>query len=153
MGRMKTQIVNGDIASKEILFDKKTEVIIGTSFDVMNELGSGFLESVYHQSLVIALSQKGFEIKSEVPMAVSFRGFNVGNFKADLIIDKKIIVEVKAVNKLIGAHKAQIINYLVASGLTTGLIINFGNPKVEIARLSNPKIIADHYFMKTDSTR
>ncbi len=136
MGRMKTQIVNGDIA-KEILFDKKTEVIIGASFDVMNELGSGFLESIYHQSLAIVLSQKGFEIQSEVPMAVSFRGFNVGNFKADLIIDKEIIVEVKAVNKIIGAHKAQIINYLVASGLTTGLIINFGNPKVEIARLSN----------------
>ena len=67
---------------------KKTEIIIGTSFDVMNELGSGFLESIYHQSLAIALSQKGFDVQSEVPMAVSFRGFNVGNFKTDLVIDQ-----------------------------------------------------------------
>ena len=77
---------------------KKTEIIIGTSFDVMNELGSGFLESIYHQSL--ALSQKGFDVQSEVPMAVSFRGFNVGNFKADFVIDREIIVEVKAVDKI-----------------------------------------------------
>jgi GxxExxY protein len=60
---------------------QKTKIIIGVSFDVMNELGSGFLESVYHQSFAIALSQKGFNVQSEVSMAVSFRGFNVGNHK------------------------------------------------------------------------
>ena len=141
---MKIKTVNDDTDSKEILFDRKTEAIIGASFNVMNELGIGFLESIYHQSFAIALSQKGFEVHSEVPMSVSFRGFNVENFKADLVIDREIIVEVKAVNKIIGAYKAQVINYLVASGLTTGLIINFGNPKVEIARLSNPKITAEH---------
>ena len=59
--------------------NQKTEIIIGTSFDVMNELGSGFLESVYHKSFAIALSQKGFHVQSEVSMAVSFRGFNVGH--------------------------------------------------------------------------
>jgi hypothetical protein len=61
-------------------------------------------------------------------------------------------VEVKAVDKIVGAHKAQVINYLVASGLRTGLIINFGNPKVEIARLSNPNIITDRYFLTSNSS-
>lgn len=141
-------MINSNVNPSEILLNKKTETIIGASFDVMNELGSGFLESVYHQSFAIALTQKGFEVQSEVPMAVFFRGFNVGNFKADLLINKEIIVEVKAVDNIVGAHKAQLINYLVASGLTTGLIINFGNPKVEIARLSNPKVVTDRYFTK-----
>jgi GxxExxY protein len=136
-------MVNCDITSNKILLNQKTEIIIGVSFDVMNELGSGFLESVYHQSFAIALSQKGFEVQSEVSIAVSFRGRNVGNFKADLIIDKVIIVEVKAVDKIISAHKAQVFNYLVALRLTTGLIINFGNPKVEVARLYNQNIITD----------
>ena len=84
---MKEQILDSDTVSK----DRKTETIIGTSFDVMNELGRGFLESIYHQSLAIALNQKGFEVQSEVPMTVSFRGFTVGNFKADLVIDREII--------------------------------------------------------------
>lgn len=85
-------------------------------------------------------------------MAVSFRGFNVGNFKADLIINNEMIVEVKTVDKIVSAHKAQVINYLAASGLSTGLIINFDNPKVEIARLSNPKVIKDHYLIWLDPT-
>ncbi len=123
----------------EILCDQKTKEIIGASFEVMNEIGSGFLESVYHQCFAIALSQKGFEVQFEVPLPVNFRGFNVGNYKADLIIDRQIIVEVKAVDIIIGAHKAQIINYLAASGLSTGLIINFGKPKVQIARLTKPR--------------
>ena len=122
------------------LLDQKTELIIGISFNVMNELGIGFLESVYHQSFAIALSQKGFEVQSEVSLSVSFRGFNVGNFKADLIIDKEVIVEVKAVDKIVGIHKLQLINYLAGTGLTTGLIINFGNPKIQIAHVFNPKL-------------
>ncbi len=64
---MKKQISDSDAVSKETLFGRKTETIIGASFDVMNELGSGFLESIYHQSLAIALSQKGFDVQSEVP--------------------------------------------------------------------------------------
>lgn len=143
---MKPLMDNGNTTT-DILLNQQTEMIIGASFDVMNELGHGFLESVYHQSFAIALNQKGFEVQTEVPLIVSFRGFKVGNFKADLIINREIIVEVKAVDKIVGAHKAQVINYLVTSGLTIGLIINFGNPKVEIARLSNPKIFDDRCFM------
>lgn len=81
-------------------------------------------------------------------MVVSFRCFNVGNFKADLVIDKEIIVEVKAIDKIVGTHKAQVINYLTISGLKAGFIINFGNPKVEIARVSDSKLIAERYFKK-----
>ena len=148
MGRIQIEMFCRNTVLNKNLINQKTEIIIGTSFEVMNELGSGFLESVYHQSFAIALSKKGFEVQSEVSIVVSFRGHNVGNFKADLIIDKEIIVEIKAVPNIIGAHKAQIINYLVASGLQVGLIINFGNPKVEVARLSNPNMIADQDFKK-----
>ena len=129
-----------DTISNDTILNQKTEIIIGTSFDVMNELGPGFLESVYHQSLAIALRQKGFEVESEVSMSVSFRGFIVGKFKADLVINKEIIVEVKAIDKIVGINKSQVINYLVTSGMKIGLIVNFGNPRVEIARLSNPKL-------------
>ncbi len=79
-------------------------------------------------------------------MPVNFRGFNVGNYKVDLIVDGQIIVEVKAVDSIIGAHKAQVINYLAASGLSTGLIINFGKTKVEIARLIKPQIFKNYFI-------
>jgi GxxExxY protein len=135
----------------QMILDSKTEILIGTAFEVMNEMGQGFLESVYHNAFAIALNQKGFHVQSEVHQSVLFRGFNVGNFKVDLLLDKEIIVEVKAVERIIGDHKAQVINYLVASGLNIGLIINFGKPKVEIARLANPKNL-EKYFIKSAPT-
>jgi GxxExxY protein len=87
------------------LYENLTRKIIGISYEVMNELGIGFLKSIYHRALEIALRQNGFHVQSEVPIHVSFRGTNVGNFKADLIVDQKIIVEVKAMNKLLGNIK------------------------------------------------
>jgi GxxExxY protein len=107
----------------------------------MNELGCGFLESVYHQSFIVALKQAGFTVQSEVPIKVFFRNVEVGFFRADLIINNQIIVEVKAVDSIIGEYKAQVINYLSATHLLVGLVINFGHPKVETARLIHPKTI------------
>ena len=121
-----------------LLYEELTHVIIGKFYEVMNELGSGFLESVYHKSLIIALQESGYSIQSEYSLPVLFRGHNVGNFKADLVVAEKVIVEIKAVRDIIGEHKAQVINYLLASGIFVGLIINFGQTKVQTARLIHP---------------
>ena len=111
--------------------------ILEASFEVGNELGIGFIESVYENALVIALRDKGFEVKTQVPLKVIFRGNVVGDFYADLLVERKIIVELKAVKKMGNEHFAQILNYLRATGIEVGLVINFGNPKIEYRRFDN----------------
>ena len=130
-----------NLVKSPFLYEELSSKIIGLSYEVMNELGVGFLESVYHKLLEIALSLNKLKVRSEVPLGVTFRGFDVGQFRADLIVENKIIVEVKAITNIIGENKAQVINYLAASGLPVGLIINFGQYKVQTARLQNPKFI------------
>jgi GxxExxY protein len=85
--------------------------------------------------LIIALRQKGLQVRSEVPVAVIFRGQNVGEFCADLLVEEKIIMELKAVSALAKEHIAQVINYLYAGGMDVGLLVNFGTPKMEYRRL------------------
>jgi GxxExxY protein len=103
-----------------------TESIIGVFFDVYNELGSGFLESVYVESLALALCQAGLSVEREMPLAVCFRGRIVGRFRADLIVSGAVLVEVKACSKLHPAHEVQILNYLRGTVLEVGLLLNFG---------------------------
>lgn len=117
-------------------YEDITEKIIGCSFEVINELGAGFLESVYEKALSVALSEKGIVFKRQYPIAVMFRGQCVGEFYADLFVEDKIIVELKAVKSLLPEHQAQLINYLKATGFEVGLLINFGNPKLEYRRFS-----------------
>ncbi len=128
-----------DPSNTSFLYEDLSRKIIGLSYEVMNELGVGFLESVYHKSLEVILRLNKLQFQSEVPLGVCFRGFEVGHFKADLVVEEKMVVEVKAVDNIIGDHKAQVINYLSASGLLVGLIINFGQAKVQTARLQHPK--------------
>jgi GxxExxY protein len=112
-----------------------TGKILEASFEVINELGAGYLESVYEKALYFVLTEKGLEVKSQVPINVHFRGQNVGQFFADLLVEEKIIVELKAVSHLTPEHKAQVINYLKSTGIEAGLLINFGNAKLEFYRL------------------
>jgi len=114
-----------------------TEVILGACFEVVNELGAGFVESVYENALLLALHQKKITAKSQVPIVVEFRGEKVGHFIADLLVEDEIIVELKAVKTLAPEHLAQTINYLKATGLETALLVNFGNKKIEYRRLHN----------------
>ncbi len=114
-----------------------TEKILGACFDVMNELGAGFLESVYEKALLIALHEKGLKARSQVPIPVKFRNSLVGEFFADLLVQDKVIVELKATRKIAPEHLAQVINYLRATGIQTGLLVNFGNQRVEYRRLGN----------------
>jgi GxxExxY protein len=103
-----------------------TEKVIGVFFDVYNELGPGFLESVYHNAMVIALRQAGLQVESEVAVPVLFRGENVGDYRADLLVEGKVIVELKAIRVLESAHEAQLHHYLRATDVEVGLLLNFG---------------------------
>lgn len=123
--------------------EELTAKILECCFEVSNELGAGFLESVYERALVVALSQKGLRVESQVSLRVKFRGVIVGDFFADLIVEEVVWVELKAVTRILSEHKAQVINYLNATGIEVGLLVNFGNPRMEYFRL-HPSINPVH---------
>jgi GxxExxY protein len=112
-----------------------TERIIGCFYDVYNELGFGFCEGVYHQAMKLALETIGLRVESEVKLPVFFRGVQVGYFEADLVVDGLVILELKAVERLIAAHEAQLLNYLKATNVELGLLVNFG-PEPKLRRLA-----------------
>ncbi|MEK7723998.1 MAG: GxxExxY protein [Acidobacteriota bacterium] len=118
-----------------MVHNELTSLILEASFEVIRELGSGFLESVYEKAMMVALKQKGLKVVSQVPLQVKFRGVIVGEFYADLLVEDKVIVELKAISRILPEHKAQTINYLKATGIEVGLLINFGNSKLEYYRL------------------
>ena len=104
-------------------------------FEVAKELGVGFLESVYEKALVVELREKGLNTKEQFPLAVKFRGQVVGEFFADILLEDKVIIELKAARAPTAEHQAQVINHLNATGIEDGLLINFGNPRLEYKRL------------------
>ena len=110
-----------------------TEKIIGVFYTVYNELGHGFLESVYEQAMAIALREAGFHVVQQAPISVHFRGQTIGEFRADLLIEDKVIVELKAARAIEKAHEAQVMNYLRATKIEVGLLMNFG-PRPEFKR-------------------
>jgi len=112
-----------------------TQQIIGVYYEVYNELGSGFLESVYQKSLALALGSAGLTVCSRMDIPVWFRGYQVGQFEGDLLVEKCILLELKAVRALNSAHMAQLLNYLRATEIEVGLLLNFG-PKPEFKRVA-----------------
>ncbi|MBL8864029.1 MAG: GxxExxY protein [Gemmataceae bacterium] len=110
-----------------------TEKVIGVFYDVYNELGFGFLESVYQESLAIALEEAGFVVGRLVRLPVWFRGRKVGDFVADIIVNGLVVLELKAVDALAGVHESQLLNYLKATEIEVGLLLNFG-PKPQVKR-------------------
>ena len=128
-----------DEQDKGLKHEQITKAVIGCAFEVINELGGGFLESVYERALLLALRQKGLSAVSQHPVRVLFRGECVGDFFVDIFVQRKVIVELKAVKSLAPEHQAQVINYLKATGIEVGLLINFGNPKLEYKRLTRSK--------------
>jgi GxxExxY protein len=119
----------------ELLHEELTEKIIVVFYDVYNELGHGFIESVYHAAMVVALQQAGLAVESKVKVPVYFRGQLVGNFEADVVVAKVVILELKAARELDPAHEAQLLNYLRATPVEIGLLMNFG-PKPKFRRLA-----------------
>lgn len=112
-----------------------TQQIIGVYYDVYNELGMGFLESVYQKSLALALDSAGLEVCSRIDIPVWFRGHQVGQFEGDLLVEKCVLLELKAARALNSSHQAQLLNYLRATEVEVGLLLNFG-PKPEFKRVA-----------------
>ena len=103
-----------------------TDKILRVFYDVYNELGHGFLESVYHRSLVLALGSLGLNVCSRVDIPVWFRGHQVGQFEADILVESCVLLELKAVRTLDSSHQKQLLNYLRATDIEVGLLLNFG---------------------------
>ncbi len=111
-----------------------TEKIIGCAYRVFNKMGFGFLESVYEKCLLIEMRKAGLETETQKPITVYYDGEVVGEFVADMLVNDAVIIELKSVRRIIKAHEVQLVNYLVATGKPVGLILNFGERKVEIKR-------------------
>ena len=112
--------------SRYVKHKEITDIILKSFYEVYNELGDGFLESVYENALYIVLNGYGLCVERQKDISVFFRGKVIGDFKADLIANEKVIVELKAVRALAPAHEAQLINYLKATNIEVGLLLNFG---------------------------
>ena len=115
-------------------YKELTEKIIGCAYQVYNKMGFGFLESVYEKCLLIELAKAELQAEPQKPINVYYDDELVGEFKADIIIEDSIIVELKSVRQLAPAHQVQLVNYLVATGKPVGLLLNFGERKVEVKR-------------------
>jgi GxxExxY protein len=118
----------------KLLHRDLTEAVIGGFFDVYNQLGHGFLESVYESALELDLRMAGIPIKRQEEIEVFFRGHCVGKYVADLIVNDQVVVELKAVRAVTPAHDAQLLNLLKATRIEVGLLLNFG-PKAEFKRM------------------
>ncbi|HYK51221.1 MAG TPA: GxxExxY protein, partial [Terriglobales bacterium] len=104
-----------------------TEKIIGVFYDVYNELGYGFLESVYEESLLIALRDAGFAVEHQLAIPVWFRGREVGRFRGDILVEGRVLLELKSARILEATHKAQLLHYLKSTEIEIGLLLNFGS--------------------------
>ena len=123
---------------KDLPYSDLTRKIIQSCLEVIKELGAGFLENVYKNALYIAMKQKGMNVLVEQKYEVIFRKHKIGKYIADLVVDDLVIVELKCCKMLPSEHQAQVINYLKASGIPVGLLVNFGNQKLEYKRLHHP---------------
>jgi len=123
--------------SNLIELDKITEKIIGCAFSVSNSLGSGFLEKVYENALFHELTKNGLVVEKQVSLKVKYDGVVVGDYVADFLVEKSILIELKAAESLDNTHFAQCLNYLKATGLKLCLLINFGTKRVQVKRIIN----------------
>ena len=140
-----------EISTKEILHNPVNPVsgsnddlngqVIGLAMKVHRTLGPGFLESVYQKALLYELAKAGLQVESDRLIQVHYEGVIVGDFKADLIVNAELIIELKAVSCLIVEHEVQLVNYLTATGKDIGLLINFGGRSLEFKKkFRKPKV-------------
>ena len=121
-------------ADRSVL-DGISRAAIGCAMTVSNTLGCGFLEKIYENALAYELRQAGLAVEQQASVRVRYRGIAVGHYMTDLLIERAVVVELKAVRALDNIHRAQCINYLKASELRLCLLLNFGRPRLEIQRL------------------
>lgn len=120
--------------------EELTESIIGCSYTVYNELGYGFLESVYQKALALECENRGISFEREPEVPVFYRDSQIGEFYSDFIVDDSVILELKSVSELNHNHEAQLLNYLNATALEVGLLLNFGeSPEITRKIFDNPE--------------
>jgi GxxExxY protein len=115
--------------------NETTYKINGAVFEVNRILGSGFLEKVYENALLVELRKRGLRAENQVPIRIQYKGQLVGDYFADIVVEDEVILELKAVIQLQTIHEAQLLNYLKATGFKVGMLINFKHPKADIKRL------------------
>ncbi|HEX6845942.1 MAG TPA: GxxExxY protein [Chitinophagaceae bacterium] len=128
---IKEQYIHSDITSE----------ILNIAFEVHKIIGPGFAESVYHRAMIVECGLRNVETDSEIELPIFYKNVRVGSRRADLLIKKKVIVELKAVVELNDIHLAQAINYLEAFNLEVGLLLNFGSKSLQYKRLIHPRFL------------
>jgi len=119
----------------DIIYEDLSFQVMSAVFEVHNVLGPGFLEKVYENALVKEFTLRGIQVETQKEINVSYKGDNIGRYYADILVDDKIIIELKAVDKLSRLNEAQLLNYLKATGIKLGYLINMGSKSVEYKRL------------------
>ena len=123
-----------DTNIEKIVYKDLSYKVVGLAMEVHNKLGYGFLEKVYENALMVLLRREGIDAKQQVPLTVYFESEIVGEYDVDIIVENKIILELKAVEKIIDAHRAQVLNYMKATEIRLVLLINFGKERLEYER-------------------
>ena len=123
--------------NSKLLYPELSYKIIGIAMDIYNQIGAGFPEKVYEKALMILFKKNGIKAQNQVRFSVIFEEQNIGDFIADIVVEDKIILEIKSIKELKNIHKTQTINYLKASGLKLGILLNYGENKLKSERLIN----------------
>ena len=124
-----------DIKETKYKYEELTEKIIACAFEVQNTLGCGFLEKVYYKALMFEFKKKGLKAEVQKGIKIVYKEQEIGLYVPDFIIEDKVILEIKTVDFLTKIHRAQVLNYLKATGFEVGLILNFNQPKLEYKRV------------------
>jgi GxxExxY protein len=133
-GEPKKEIPNPPVNPVPTTNADLTRRVIGLAMKVHRALGPGFLESVYQKALLYELAKAGFKVEADRPVQVRYDGVVVGDFRADLLVNDELLLELKAVSRLAVEHEVQLVNYLTATGKDVGLLINFGGRSLEFKR-------------------
>jgi len=120
--------------NKNIIYKELSYRIVGLAMEVHNKLGFGFLEKVYENALMVLFQKEGIPAQQQATITVYFEGKVVGDYYADILVDDRIILELKAVDRIVDVHRAQALNYLRATGIKLAIILNFGKSSFEYER-------------------
>ena len=123
------------MSTDKIIHRELSYKVVGMAMEVHRKLGYGFLEKVYENSLMVLLRREAIAARQQFPVRVYFEGEDVGFYRADIVVAGKIVIEVKAAEGLIDAHRVQTLNYLRATDLRLGILLNFGKEKLQYQRL------------------
>ena len=118
-----------DMTDEELI-----KTVVGCAYDVRSELMPGYLEIVYRNAMVCELHDHNLRCETEFPINIYYKGHCVGEYRADIVVERRLIIELKAVNTLLPIHEMQLVNYLTATGIDNGILINFGGERMEVRR-------------------